>query len=870
VSNATSKQYGELESAALSMAAKTQFTAKQVADGMGFLAMAGMDATKIVKAMPQALQLASAGMIDVADASNIVTNVMAGMGLEMEDLARANDTIVSAITGSNVDVRMLGEAFKYVGPVAKSAGISFEEITAALGKLGNAGIQGSMAGTTLRAAISRLLAPSEAATKMLDQFGVQILNADGSMKSLEEIIGAIEFSGLSEGAAGASRMMEIFGLRAGPGMQALVSQGSHSLGVFKARLEGAAGTAERISRMQLGTLSGRFKILQSAIAGLAIDMGQRLLPVAKKIVDSFTKVVNWFNSWSDTMKNAVIAIPVLTTLVLGLVAAMKGLVAVFKSKAFLMTLKSFGAMAIPLIVVVAAISSVVTAIGAISIAWKREGENIKAEIRNIATYFRGLWSSIAFEAGQVFHQIVKILGAAMKKINAFLDPFKEKIIIAMSIVAGKTPAEAGAIVQATVGEKAIDLEKTLKALKAEVKIIFKGILGIADTASTYLEEVLETGADAAKTVAKDLKEGFTEGTKILDLKSRIEQLTTAFGLVGKGGAPGGVAETAETIATTLEEGSTSIANSTKKVSEQQEKTAEEIAQDAENTRNSIRQTGLSMLTSMGEAGGVIGAAAEGFKEGGPWAALFAALGELMKKTASFASMTQSLNYVMRSLLPILNQLLRPIAQSFVAFGVLVDVFMSLAMNVTGLGIVTEKSMQVLELVMKGFMKSMEGVVWVFNWVFRQIADLLDKLKMTGTAKKVRSMQIVWTDVLGRMSDAYKDSTEKVNGMGSAAAAAAEALHNIPEGYKVALEQFRATEAETGAGVAGGVNLGEHFLGSAGLSAELRAGGVVVNVEGSGDPIAVAEEVVRIIDERESDITGTLGPLESTYAVDPGI
>jgi TP901 family phage tail tape measure protein len=134
VSQASQSQYRAMEKAALSMAAKTQYTAREVADGMGFLAMAGYNATQVVEAMPHALDLAAAGMIGIADASNIVTNVMAGMGLQMEDLARANDTIVSAITGANVDVSMLGEAFKYVGPVAKTAGASFEDVTAALGE----------------------------------------------------------------------------------------------------------------------------------------------------------------------------------------------------------------------------------------------------------------------------------------------------------------------------------------------------------------------------------------------------------------------------------------------------------------------------------------------------------------------------------------------------------------------------------------------------------------------------------------------------------------------------------------------------------------------------------------------------------------
>ena len=118
--------------------------------------MAGINSTDSISALPNVLNLATAGSLELSNAADIVTNVMSGFGISADDVGKATDVLVTGFTSANTDFQQLGEAFTYAGPVAKAAGLGFEETSATLALLGNAGIQASMAGTTLRGAITRL------------------------------------------------------------------------------------------------------------------------------------------------------------------------------------------------------------------------------------------------------------------------------------------------------------------------------------------------------------------------------------------------------------------------------------------------------------------------------------------------------------------------------------------------------------------------------------------------------------------------------------------------------------------------------------------------------------------------------------------
>lgn len=265
LSGAAGDSFDALRTQAQELGRTTQFSAAQAADAMGFLAMAGFDANEILGAMPSTLTLAASAQLDLARSADIVSNVMTGYGIEVEQLDHAVDVLTKSFTSANTDLSQLGDAFKYAGPVAKGAGIEFEEAAAALSLMGNAGIQGTMAGTSLRGALTRLMNPTGEVASKLAELGIEASNADGSLVSLESLVSQLEDSG-----ATTADMMLLFGQRAGPAMAALVEQGSDALTDLTGELKNAGGTAQEIADIQMEGMRGAMLRMKSAAEGAAI------------------------------------------------------------------------------------------------------------------------------------------------------------------------------------------------------------------------------------------------------------------------------------------------------------------------------------------------------------------------------------------------------------------------------------------------------------------------------------------------------------------------------------------------------------------------------------------------------------------------
>jgi TP901 family phage tail tape measure protein len=269
ITGSTEVDIKQLSNQAKELGASTKFSATEAANAMSFLGMAGFDTSQIIGAMPSTLQLAAAANMGLAEAADITSNVLSGFGIEVSELGSVNDTLVKTLTRTNTDLSQLGQAFKFVGPVAKGAGISFNETSAAIGLLGNAGIQAGMAGTSLRGAITALLNPSKQVSDVMMSLGLNVKDANGELLPLNQIIQQLESSGASTG-----EMMQIFGQRAGPAMMALVEQGSDALRNLTNELEASGGTAQRIADIQMEGLNGQMTSLKSAVEGLMIAIGE--------------------------------------------------------------------------------------------------------------------------------------------------------------------------------------------------------------------------------------------------------------------------------------------------------------------------------------------------------------------------------------------------------------------------------------------------------------------------------------------------------------------------------------------------------------------------------------------------------------------
>ena len=309
VSGATEAEMASLTAIAKDLGSTTSFSAAQAAEGLGFLAQAGFDATEAGKALPGVLQLAAAGGLQLAEAADIATNVLSGYGLEVDQLSRVNDVLAKASSSANTDVLQLGQAFKFAGPVARSAGISFEQSGAAMALMGNAGIQAEMAGTALRGAITKLVNPSKEAAGTMAELGISATDSEGRLRPLDEII-----EQLAPHADNTGAIMQIFGQRAGPAMSALVSQGADALRDMTAALEQSGGTAQEIADKKLAGLTGAWTKLKSATEGVLIEIGDRLAPVLERIAAMLTdrvlpavrRALDAFDRLSPGMKTAAV------------------------------------------------------------------------------------------------------------------------------------------------------------------------------------------------------------------------------------------------------------------------------------------------------------------------------------------------------------------------------------------------------------------------------------------------------------------------------------------------------------------------------------------------------------------------------------
>jgi TP901 family phage tail tape measure protein len=302
ISQVTGKDYERLEDRAKEMGLTTRYTAGQAADAMGYLALAGFNVNQMYDAMPAVMQLAAAANMDVGQAADITTNIVFGYGQAIEDLGRTNDILTKTMTRTNTDLTSLGVAFKYAGPVLKAAGIEFTEASAAIGLLGNAGIQGSTAGTSLRQSVARLLSPTKEMSGIMEELGLNVVTADGKIQSLTEVLAQLERSGATTG-----QVMELFGVRAGPAMLALLELGgAEKLKEMTAIVADSEGLAGRVADIQMEGVRGNFLLLKSAVEGFAIAVFESGLDdLFVKILRSLTDLFRAMAELPDGAKLAI-------------------------------------------------------------------------------------------------------------------------------------------------------------------------------------------------------------------------------------------------------------------------------------------------------------------------------------------------------------------------------------------------------------------------------------------------------------------------------------------------------------------------------------------------------------------------------------
>ena len=189
ISGATGDDFNKLRDKAREMGSKTKFSASEAAEAMQYMAMAGWKTGDMLEGVEGVMNLAAASGEDLATTSDIVTDALTAFGLTAKDSGHFADILASASSNANTNVSMMGETFKYCAPIAGALGFSAEDTAEAIGLMANAGVKSTQAGTALRTAMNNLSGDVKITGKSIGEVTVQTTNADGTMRSLHDILG---------------------------------------------------------------------------------------------------------------------------------------------------------------------------------------------------------------------------------------------------------------------------------------------------------------------------------------------------------------------------------------------------------------------------------------------------------------------------------------------------------------------------------------------------------------------------------------------------------------------------------------------------------------------------------------------------------
>lgn len=195
LSGATAEEMEALTEKAEEMGKKTSFTASQSADALGYMALAGWNTEEMLDGIDGVLNLAAASSMDLATASDIVTDAMTAFGMSADETNRFVDVLAATSTSSNTTVEMLGQSFKYVGAICGAMGYSIEDAGVALGMMANSGIKAEQAGTSLRSLLTRLSTNAGASANSLgaldiltQRLGVSFYDSSGNARDLSDVL----------------------------------------------------------------------------------------------------------------------------------------------------------------------------------------------------------------------------------------------------------------------------------------------------------------------------------------------------------------------------------------------------------------------------------------------------------------------------------------------------------------------------------------------------------------------------------------------------------------------------------------------------------------------------------------------------------
>ena len=331
ISGATGEEMAQLEQRARELGATTVYSASDVSDAFGYMAMAGWKTGDMLSGVEGILNLAASSNEDLATTSDIVTDALTAFGMEAGDAGRLADVMAAASSNANTNVSMLGESFKYVAPVAGAMGYSAEDTAVALGLMANAGIKASQGGTALRTMLTNLAKPSDDVAMAMDELGISLTDDEGNMKSLGQVMdelragfgdlmipqeeftqrmadldsafesgemsesdyneaveNLIELAYGAEGAEKAKYAAMLSGKQGMSGLMAIVNASEEDYAKLTEAIYGSSGAAEEMAGVMNDNLGGDIKELNSALEELQLKIFDSIQEPMRQIVQFIT------------------------------------------------------------------------------------------------------------------------------------------------------------------------------------------------------------------------------------------------------------------------------------------------------------------------------------------------------------------------------------------------------------------------------------------------------------------------------------------------------------------------------------------------------------------------------------------------------
>jgi TP901 family phage tail tape measure protein len=286
------ERFAAMERQVRNVGVQTKFTAPQVADASKFLAMAGFDVDAINKSIAPIADIALVGDTDLGETADVVTNIMTGYNISPEKVRKAADIMTMTFTKSNTTLMEIAEAYKYSASLLSAGDVPFEEATAAMGILGNAGIKGSQAGTTMRTIMANIVNPTKKQAAAWKRIGVSRTDKNGNMRDVVDI-----FEDLNKKDLSLSDFYQIFHKTAAQGAVSLANDVEGWNDIIKANFM-SEGLAKQLADEKKNTIQGLWAQLTSMFTEDGIEAFDEIQQPIKNFLQSIT---SWLKT--DEAKN---------------------------------------------------------------------------------------------------------------------------------------------------------------------------------------------------------------------------------------------------------------------------------------------------------------------------------------------------------------------------------------------------------------------------------------------------------------------------------------------------------------------------------------------------------------------------------------